>query len=312
MWLSHLGLLLQSSVRICHAVEREGRSAIVHCSDGWDRTPQLVSTALLCLDPYYRTVDGFRILVEREWLSFGHKFADRIGHGPNSDETNERCPVFLQWLDCVHQIQKQFPCSFEFSMAYLVSIASFNKWILIFYICQLTQLVFCSFRSFDQIKLAQHAFSCMFGTFLCNTYKERIENTLFDRTYSVWPFLSGQLYKNPLYIANRDQVLWPAYHPSNLSYWAEVYSSSFGSQTQSDSSMTTSISPAVPVAVATANAVGTSIVTPSTNDISNSEPRSPMIKTRSYGDLQTAGTCNGISNGMIRRSSDPNMTADAQ
>lgn len=119
-WLTHLAGMMQSAMRICHAIEREGRSVIVHCSDGWDRTPQLVSTALLCLDPYYRTVDGFRVLVEREWLSFGHKFADRIGFGPGSDETNERCPVFLQWLDCVHQIQKQFPCSFEFSMAYLV------------------------------------------------------------------------------------------------------------------------------------------------------------------------------------------------
>lgn len=161
-----------------------------------------------------------------------------------------------------------------------------------------------------QIKLAQHVFSCMFGTFLCNTYKERMDNSVFDRTYSVWPFLSGPMYKNPLYIPNREQVLWPAYHPSNLSFWAEVYSSSFGNQNQSDSSMTTSISPSIPVAVATAS-VGTAIITPSTNDISNSEPRSPMIKTRSYGDLQTAG-CNGISNGMIRRSSDPNMTADAQ
>lgn len=306
MWLSHLAGLMQSAMRICHAVEREGRSVIVHCSDGWDRTPQLVSTALLCLDPYYRTVEGFRTLVEREWLSFGHKFADRIGHGPGSDETNERCPVFLQWLDCVHQIQKQFPCSFEFSMAYLVCLISIissehgmnllikNK----------------KFALLLQIKLAQHVFSCMFGTFLCNTYKERMDNSVFDRTYSVWPFLSGPMYKNPLYIPNREQVLWPAYHPSNLSFWAEVYSSSFGNQNQSDSSMTTSISPSIPVAVATAS-VGTAIITPSTNDISNSEPRSPMIKTRSYGDLQTAG-CNGISNGMIRRSSDPNMTADAQ
>lgn len=150
----------------------------------------------------------------------------------------------------------------------------------------------------------------MFGTFLCNTYKERIENSVFDRTYSVWPFLSGPMYKNPLYIPNREQVLWPAYHPSNLSFWSEVYESSFGNQNQSDSSMTTSISPTVP-AVASNIGVGTTIVTPSTNDISNSEPRSPMIKTRSYGDLQTAGS-NGISNSMIRRSSDPNMSMDAQ
>lgn len=172
--------------------------------------------------------------------------------------------------------------------------------------------MFLSFLSLQQIKLAQHVFSCMFGTFLCNTYKERVENSLFDRTYSVWPFLSGPMYKNPLYIPNREQVLWPAYHPSNLSFWAEVYSSSFGNQHQTESSMTTSISPTVPVAVATASAVGTAIITPSTNDISNSEPRSPMIKTRSYGDLQTAAGCNGLSNGMIRRSSDPNMTVDAQ
>lgn len=59
--------------------------------------------------------------MEREWLSYGHKFADRCGHGPGSDELNERCPVFLQWLDLVHQIHKQFSCSFEFSMGYLVN-----------------------------------------------------------------------------------------------------------------------------------------------------------------------------------------------
>lgn len=122
MWLTHVASMLQSSMTICHTIEREGRPVVVHCSDGWDRTPQLVATSLLCLDPYYRTIEGFQVLVEREWLSFGHKFADRIGHGPGSDETNERCPVFLQWLDCVHQILKQFPCCFEFSMGYLVSL----------------------------------------------------------------------------------------------------------------------------------------------------------------------------------------------
>lgn len=281
MWLTHVASMLQSAMTICHAVEREGRPVVVHCSDGWDRTPQLVATALLCLDPYYRTVDGFRTLVEREWLSFGHKFADRIGHGPGSDETNERCPIFLQWLDCVHQIQKQFPCSFEFSMGYLV-------------------------------KLAQHVFSCMFGTFMCNTYKERIENSVFDRTYSVWPFLSGPMYKNPLYAGSRDQVLWPAYHLSNMSFWSEVYMSSFGNQNQLDNATTSSVSESPP-AIATANGVGTTIVTPSTNDISNSEPRSPMTKTRSYGDLQTAANlgCAAV-NGLTRRSSDPNMTVDAQ
>ena len=62
----------------------------------------------------------------REWLEFGHRFADRCGHGQNHDE-NQRCPVFLQWLDCVHQLTRQFPCSFEFNETFLVRIGTFPK-----------------------------------------------------------------------------------------------------------------------------------------------------------------------------------------
>jgi myotubularin-related protein 3/4 len=66
---------------------------------------------------------GFQVLVEREWLDYGHKFGDRCGLGAGATEdVNERSPVFLQWLDCVHQLLTQFPCAFQFSHAYLVII----------------------------------------------------------------------------------------------------------------------------------------------------------------------------------------------
>lgn len=61
------------------------------------------------------------MLVETEWLDFGHKFGDRCGHQEKAGDVSEQCPVFLQWLDCVHQLQRQFPCSFEFNEAFLVS-----------------------------------------------------------------------------------------------------------------------------------------------------------------------------------------------
>lgn len=123
-WLQHMSGVMKAAVTLAKTVDVEARPVLVHCSDGWDRTPQIVALAELLLDPYYRTIDGFRVLIEREWLAFGHKFADRCGHPTGSDDQNERCPVFLQWLDCVHQLLKQFKCSFEFSDTYLVSLVA--------------------------------------------------------------------------------------------------------------------------------------------------------------------------------------------
>ena len=85
---------------------------------------------MVMLDPYYRTVDGLAVLVEKEWISVGHRFKDRLGQFDassrswGSDEgggeaglaaaeagasqhvaADERSPVFFQFLDCIHQLQ---------------------------------------------------------------------------------------------------------------------------------------------------------------------------------------------------------------
>ncbi|XP_022096310.1 myotubularin-related protein 3-like isoform X2 [Acanthaster planci] len=206
-WLQHLSLLLKSALMVVSTVDKEACPVVVHCSDGWDRTPQIVALAELMLDPYYRTLEGFQVLVEREWLDFGHKFGDRCGHKPNDDDVNQRCPVFLQWLDCVHQLIKQYPTAFEFNETFLV-------------------------------KLVQHTYSCLFGTFLCNSAQQRAKHSIKDRTCSVWALLGveGHKYRNFLFASSTELILYPCCHVRTMHFWTAVFLSDSTPATCDDNS----------------------------------------------------------------------------
>ncbi|ETE65674.1 Myotubularin-related protein 2, partial [Ophiophagus hannah] len=143
-WLEHIKLILAGALRIADKVESGKTSVIVHCSDGWDRTAQLTSLAMLMLDGYYRTIQGFQVLIEKEWLSFGHRFQLRVGHGDKNHADADRSPVFLQFVDCVWQMTRQFPTAFEF-----------NEFLL--------------------ITILDHLYSCLFGTFLWNSEQQRVK-----------------------------------------------------------------------------------------------------------------------------------------
>lgn len=73
-------LVLTGAIQVADKVSSGKSSVLVHCSDGWDRTAQLTSLAMLMLDSFYRSIEGFEILVQKEWISFGHKFASVSKH----------------------------------------------------------------------------------------------------------------------------------------------------------------------------------------------------------------------------------------
>lgn len=78
-WLKHIAGILDGASLIARQVALQHSHVLIHCSDGWDRTSQLSALSQLCLDPYYRTLEGFIVLVEKDWLSFGHMFNHRSG-----------------------------------------------------------------------------------------------------------------------------------------------------------------------------------------------------------------------------------------
>jgi myotubularin-related protein 6/7/8 len=232
-WLRHQVAILEGTLIIVRNVHVNHSHVLIHCSDGWDRTSQLSAVSQLCLDPYYRTTRGFQVLIEKDFVSFGHRFLDRCGHlssekfflapvdgGGGADvaqalfasvqnrfagnhHIKETSPVFHQFLEAVHNIQRQFPARFEFNELLLRD-------------------------------LHTHLYSCQFGTFLFNSERDRREGVA--NTVSVWDYINSEpqaeKYINPEYnpalddpasrAPNADQgVLFP--NPKDVRFWHELY-----------------------------------------------------------------------------------------
>ncbi|XP_072562721.1 myotubularin-related protein 1b isoform X2 [Paramormyrops kingsleyae] len=193
-WLEYIRLLLAGAVRIADKLESGKTSVVVHCSDGWDRTAQLSSLAMLMLDGYYRTLRGFQVLLEKEWLSFGHRFAARVGHGDENHANSERSPLFVQFVDCVWQMLRQFPSAFEFNELFLITILD-------------------------------HLYSCLFGTFLYNSEQERVSKAVPSKTVSLWSYINSQAedFTNPFYVNYENHVLYPVASLRHLEFWVSYY-----------------------------------------------------------------------------------------
>ena len=136
-WCDHISMILTAAKIVVDKSLKQGYSALIHCSDGWDRTVQIASLVQIMLDPYFRTFPGFQVLIEKDWISHGHQFKLRSGLR-SKDEKDQRAPIFFQFLDCVHQMIEQFPFAFEFNIRFLSDLNYFSG-------------------------------TALFGTFLCNS-----------------------------------------------------------------------------------------------------------------------------------------------
>ena len=193
-WLFHIRAILVTTVHIVKYV-LAGHSVVIHCSDGWDRTAQTCSLAGFMLEPYYRTIRGFIVLVEKEWLGFGHKMSDRNQFLAGSN--NEVSPIFLQFLECTWHISQQYPRAFEFNELFLITM----------YDCLV---------------------SSQFGTYLTNNECDRKEAKLHQKTQSVWSYLYSRHedFLNPLYDIGEpahQAYLLPELGLQHYQLWTAMY-----------------------------------------------------------------------------------------
>ena len=113
----------------------KSKNVLIYCQNGSSASCLLSSLAQILLDPFYRTFAGFRILIYKEWVYYGHNF---YKSNNLSKETNPGCfkccyidnelpslalqnfsPLFILFLDCVYQLLTQNPTEFQFTEGYL-------------------------------------------------------------------------------------------------------------------------------------------------------------------------------------------------
>eukprot|EP00927_Polykrikos_kofoidii_P028545 TRINITY_DN24904_c0_g1_i2.p1 TRINITY_DN24904_c0_g1~~TRINITY_DN24904_c0_g1_i2.p1 ORF type:complete len:458 (+),score=66.32 TRINITY_DN24904_c0_g1_i2:124-1497(+) len=194
-WYDILGAVMHCVLIVVKELSVNRCSSLIHCSDGWDRTAQVSSLSMLCLDGAYRTVRGFCILIQKEFCSFGHRFRTRLAIGERP--TSESSPIFLQWLDGVYQLLAQFPNEFEFSPALLLFIG-------------------------------KEALTNRYGTFLGDNEKERAEKVA-PYTISLWSVILGSNgagtpseFLNPQYVST-EGVLTPSPSQVNVKVWEDFW-----------------------------------------------------------------------------------------
>ena len=181
-WYDTIILILKSGFNIYNSVKKDKNTVLIHCSDGWDRTSQLSTISQILLDNYYRTLEGFIILIEKDWMSFGHQFRYRNGFYSTKDTPSNICkenqfsPVFIQWLDCVYQLMQQNMDKFQF-----------NENLLTF--------------------IAEQVYEGKYGNFLFNNEKERKELNMRQKTESIWGYIleNKKKFLNPIYKKHKEE-----------------------------------------------------------------------------------------------------------
>ncbi len=163
------------------------------------------------------------MLIEKEWLSAGHKFEQRYGHGDRHYDDNNRSPIFPQFIDVVWQLCQQFPtciAPFIFYCERRGVLESFVQHLIL-------RNISTGFEFNDSmlVVVLDGLYSCQFGTFLCDTEKERTKALIKEKTISIWHYIA--VHKNPHFLnpayKRCEEALVPIHGMKHMKFWSSYY-----------------------------------------------------------------------------------------
>jgi len=108
------------------AASLKRQPVLIHCPTGGDGSAVLSSLAQIIIDPFYRTFEGLRSLILKDWVYIQHDFLRKqaltldiksgeiidsidgkkqqevIKAWPNVNNCTEYAPFFILFLDCIN------------------------------------------------------------------------------------------------------------------------------------------------------------------------------------------------------------------
>lgn len=140
----------------------------------------LVSLVQILIDPYFRTIEGFCKLIDKDWVQYSFPFFTRMGHSVDEKHVHQprgkaekekdktkgqervqwtrNLPCFEMFLNCVWQLLQMEPTAFEFTEDFLLF-------------------------------LLDSLYDRRFGTFFFDTEERRLEFGIDKKALSIWSYV---------------------------------------------------------------------------------------------------------------------------
>lgn len=182
-----------------------GRSIIIVDENGFDASAVVSSLVQICADSLYRTIAGLNKLIEKEWIALGHPFGINMFNCSFSSHVQRLQPstaTFLLFLDCLSQLIRLYPLSFEYSQYMLIALWDLS----------VTGLA---------------------AGLTCNTVSDLIALDKTSPTFPLSQYYSSKyciMFTNVAYLANRlfkieasSEVIRPPSIPLDIEFWTDCY-----------------------------------------------------------------------------------------